>query len=102
MIYLRLFHGRRDPNQEMDNWGSEGPIIGPCMYVHITYGGIIHLGHPIPGKGNLDLYFNDGLVYLDGVYYGDITITTKDVLAKDRLTDKVISLDSAKSLTSIA
>lgn len=102
MIYLRLFHGRRDLNQEMDNWGPDGPIIGPCMYVHITYGGIIHLGHPIPEKGNLDLCFNDGLVYLDGVYYGDVTITTKDVLAEDRLMDKVISIDSTKSLTSIA
>ena len=28
-MYLRLYHGRTDPNQQMDDWGFGGPIIGP-------------------------------------------------------------------------
>jgi hypothetical protein len=36
-MYLRLFHGRTDPAQKMDDWGFAGPTFGPLTcYVH-TY-----------------------------------------------------------------
>ena len=28
-MYLRLYHGRVDPDQEMDDWGFDGPTFGP-------------------------------------------------------------------------
>lgn len=31
--YLHLFHGRKDPNQQMDDWGEDGPYIGPLHAV---------------------------------------------------------------------
>jgi hypothetical protein len=37
MLYIRLFHGRVDPEQDMDDWGSDGPIFGPYHFVHTTY-----------------------------------------------------------------
>ena len=36
-MYLRLYHGRKDPNQQMVDWGFDGPTFGPLSsYVH-TY-----------------------------------------------------------------
>lgn len=36
-LYLGLFHGREVPDKDLDDWGSNGPIIGPLLYVHTTY-----------------------------------------------------------------
>ncbi|MFP6557801.1 hypothetical protein WJ542_05620 [Paraburkholderia sp. B3] len=36
-LYLALFHGRNDPDTGMDDWGFDGPVIGPLEYVHTTY-----------------------------------------------------------------
>ena len=36
-VYLRLFHGRADPEAQMDDWGSEGPTLGPMAFVQTTY-----------------------------------------------------------------
>lgn len=36
-VYLRLFHGRDSVDQDMEDWGEEGPTIGPFRYVQITY-----------------------------------------------------------------
>ena len=36
-MYLRLYHGRSNPDQDMDEWGFVGPTFGPLScYVH-TY-----------------------------------------------------------------
>lgn len=37
MVYIYLFHGRDTITEELDDWGSEGPTIGPFKYVQITY-----------------------------------------------------------------
>ena len=44
MLYIRLFHGRVDPEQDMDDWGSDGPIFGPYHFVHTTYTSFVRLG----------------------------------------------------------
>jgi hypothetical protein len=36
-LYLRLYHGRATPDEQLEDWGSEGPVIGPLEYVHTTY-----------------------------------------------------------------
>lgn len=36
-VYLNLFHGRDDPEQNMDDWGFRGPTLGPMLYVQVTY-----------------------------------------------------------------
>jgi len=36
-VYLRLFHGRRDPEADLEERGSEGPVIGPLAFVQVTY-----------------------------------------------------------------
>ena len=36
-VHLRLFHGRNSPDQDMEDWGFDGPTIGPLEFVHVTY-----------------------------------------------------------------
>lgn len=72
MIYIRLFHGRTDPEQQMDDWGTDGPVLGPYEFAHTTYGWDIKLGKP---DGNCDeLFLHEDMLYYDGVYYGDWSV----------------------------
>jgi hypothetical protein len=38
-LYLGLYHGFKDidARNEADEWGEDGPMIGPLKYVHTTY-----------------------------------------------------------------
>lgn len=38
-LYLNLYHGFPDheSRDEADDWGEQGPLIGPLQYVHTTY-----------------------------------------------------------------
>lgn len=42
--YLKLLHGRETPDEEMDDWGPDGPWIGPLEWFHCTYMTFISLG----------------------------------------------------------
>lgn len=39
-LYLRMWNGNRDyvPGDYVDDWGFDGPHIGPLKYVQVTYG----------------------------------------------------------------
>lgn len=92
-VFLRLFHGRDDPDQEMDDWGFEGPILGPLRYVHITYMSDVkfemersaferffpeefkkyHAQFPQEWiEGQLDVAH--GLIAYGGKFYGDLSV----------------------------
>ena len=58
-VYLYLFHGRATPDEDVEDWGCEGPAIGPLDYVHTTYGSEVKirgakavLEKYLPGYGN--------------------------------------------------
>lgn len=78
-MYLRLIHGRESPDEEMDDWGTNGPCFGPLAWCHITYMSTINLcalgdaqsegTGPMTGKD--PLHIHGGLLYYNGVYYGD-------------------------------
>lgn len=36
-LYLGLFHGRKAVDEDLDDWGFDGPMIGPVKYVQTTY-----------------------------------------------------------------
>ena len=36
-LYLRLFHGRNAVDEQLDDWGFDGPTIGPLSFVHVTF-----------------------------------------------------------------
>ena len=76
-MYLRLYHGRTDPDREMEEWGFAGPTFGPLSsYVHVYC-------------RNFRLYDEDRLseVWLethgdmirwDGCFYGDMRLFIAD------------------------
>ena len=84
-VYLHLFHGRTSPEQDMEDWGTNGPTIGPLDYVHTTYANHIKLGTEDPKvceRFGLDpnfpeLQVSEGLVVWDGKYYGDWSVSTE-------------------------
>jgi len=80
MLYIRLFHGRTDPKQDMDNWGSDGPVFGPYEFVHITYASCVRFGQQ---NGNCDsLYVYEDMLFYNGAYYGDWSVFTDETLKK--------------------
>jgi hypothetical protein len=68
-VYLYLFHGRRDVETQMDDWGESGPFLGPFDFVHCTYGVDLKTD-----QENGELQIVDGLVYYDGWFYGDWSV----------------------------
>ena len=72
MLYIRLFHGRIDPVQDMDDWGSDGPVFGPYKFVHTTYASCIKLADE---NDDIDeLFIFEDMLYYEGVYYGDWSV----------------------------
>jgi hypothetical protein len=74
-LYLTLHHGRDNPEEHMDDWGYDGPIIGPFKWCHITYNATFNFGFPgieEDGTGPCTVVtcVND-LVVFQGKYYGD-------------------------------
>lgn len=79
-LYLGMMHGRHSPDEDMSDWGFNGPVIGPLNYVHTTYGSEVKL--EFVDEADRFAYFGDapqevitvhtdGLLMYDGKYYGD-------------------------------
>jgi hypothetical protein len=103
-IYLQLFHGRDDPNEEMDDFGYDGPTIGPLEYLQLTYMCDIKFAmkptvfntffpeladvkartilNPTEGDIHHSLTIENDLILYDGKYYGDCSITTEQPAPK--------------------
>lgn len=75
-LYVKLFHGRNHPGDDLDDWGFAGPVIGP-VGLSFTYGSVkLHA----PGWGG-DLQHipqAGGCYALEGKYYGDIEVWTEN------------------------
>ena len=81
-VYLELFHGTDTPDRsDLNDWGEQGPILGPLAYVHTTYAGDLKCcpvdceGEPNEGD-SVDLQVTtECLLYYEGMYYGDWSVT---------------------------
>jgi hypothetical protein len=71
-LYLQLYHGRTDPEQQMDDWGFTGPTFGPLSCVVQTYFTTVRL-HGEPYQ-ELWLEQCDDMIVWNGSYYGDMSI----------------------------
>ena len=72
-LYLRLYHGRLDPKEDMEEWGFQGPVFGPLSSVVLTYFSTIR----IYGTNDTDEVWIDtqkDMVMWEGKYYGDFEI----------------------------
>jgi hypothetical protein len=98
LLYLKLFHGRADRKQQMDDWGSDGPVFGPYEYIHTTYGREVKMGPGTEG-GDVDLLLVDeGTIYYAGIEYGDWSVFAAPLL--DDSTKKRLEPFDAKKCTS--
>lgn len=82
MVYIRLFHGRIDPEQSMDDWGSDGPVFGPYKFAHTTYSSTLKLGRS--DEDCHELYLYEDMPYYNGVYYGDWSIFDEEIFKESR------------------
>lgn len=79
-MYLGLFHGRQAPGVDMNNWGSDGPTMGPLKWCHTTYAFNIKIEFENSVDAmhyfgvqqvNCQLEMNGDLLVYGGVFYGD-------------------------------
>lgn len=76
-MYLRLFHGRVTPDEELEDWGKDGPFIGPIKWYHTTYHNHIRFATEQEPDG-ITLTLVDDLLYYKGMYYGDWSVFYHD------------------------
>ena len=99
-VYLELFHGRQTLTEELADWGTEGPIVGPLRYVHTTYATDIKI-ETADGVGEILHLVGEetpDLLYYDGVYYGDWSVFGADAFENNpALLMRVQPFDSAKA-----
>jgi hypothetical protein len=73
-VFIALLHGRNEPDEQLNDWGFAGPVIGPVV-LHWTYG---RLNVHSPELNDFaELPESDGLVRYDGKFYGDFDILTR-------------------------
>lgn len=75
MLTIKLFHGRRDPSEELDDWGSEGPLLQIGGF-NVTYLATYRV--KLRDGDWYEIRFVKDLLFYDGVYYGDFTISDTD------------------------
>jgi hypothetical protein len=74
-MYLTMIHGRNHPEDQLHDWGFDGPMIGPLEYVHVTYCstvniGVIHEGQSLNLHDTMEIV-RGALLLFKGKYYGD-------------------------------
>lgn len=75
-MYLHLYHGRTDPQQDMEDWGTDGPYIGPLATCNVTYLQYFKLAFTdgyATGPGEY-LEIVEDMVLYDGIYYGEFIL----------------------------
>jgi hypothetical protein len=74
LMTLELYHGRADPNMDVDGWGTQGPLLYVDV-VLVTYCDSIRL--QFTGEPDIEFlneYVEGDCFYYDGVYYGDWSV----------------------------
>jgi hypothetical protein len=74
-VYLYLIHGRKSPDQQMEDWGFNGPTQGPFAAIHATY--LSSLRCIREDSSELEIKFHEDMLAFDGAYYGDFEITSE-------------------------
>ena len=72
-LYLRLYHGRNHPDQEMHGWGFNGPVFGPLTAMVMTYLTTVRLYGP-NAPDELWLTTHGDMVVWHGDYFGDFEL----------------------------
>ena len=87
-LYLLLFHGRHDPQEQLDGWGFAGPIFKIEGGLSVTYACEIEF---VDARAVMHvLHFVDDMVYYNHCWYGDFAVIDEDMLQR-RHKGRVIS-----------
>ena len=91
-LYLELWHGRDYPDEQLDDWGKQGPVLGPFDYVHIVY--LTHIQARYSNSDKvLDMdeirIVNDLILYA-GVYYGDCAIHSEETVKSSEVLQRLL------------
>ena len=78
-VYLELFHGRKK-NEQLEDWGTQGPILGPFAHVQTTYGLHIKCGEVKTGDLELELDLKEDMVLYKQIYYGDWSVFGHEIM----------------------
>ena len=75
VLYLKLFHGRTNIEDNLDDWGFDGPILGPLKYVHGTHRHHLAIEYDTSEGPAVDgwLEYVEDCIYYDGAYFGDFS-----------------------------
>lgn len=73
-LYLRITHGRNNPNEDLEDWGFDGPHIGPFHWMHGTYFTTFRLGTEDESGREAELHLHGDLLVVEGKFYGDWTV----------------------------
>lgn len=93
-MYIGLFHGFNEETYDhdkslLDDWGAQGPVIGPLKYAHTTFASHVKLGFtgkneeyvPVMYQGSMgsmnELEVRKGCLIFDGIAFGDWTVFQK-------------------------
>ena len=93
-LYINLFHGRDYPQEELNDWGFDGPILGPFSDIHITYKELIRLF--VDDDWEFEVEYVEDLFYYDGKYYGDWSIITKPDIKIPEIKSRMQKPDAEK------
>jgi hypothetical protein len=86
-FYLSLFHGRTHPDKELDDWGLEGPILGPFDQINVTYMAGVRLFFDNNGdEEEYEVRIVEDMFFYDGIYYGDWAVLTDAKVMGAKLT----------------
>lgn len=75
-VYVHLYHGREKADEDLENWGFDGPTLGPFEQVVWTYG-TIRLQSTEDGE-LWDLPRHEDMIVWRGHYFGDFAIHTDE------------------------
>lgn len=83
-LSLKLFHGRNTPYEQLDDWGFDGPALGPFERVQFTYGTFtVHTA-----EDEIQLTTVNELLFYDGKFYGDATVCLASETPPDEQVDE--------------
>lgn len=102
-VYVQLFHGRSNPDQDLQDWGEQGPVF-LVDWFHVTYLHHIRMGDAT--DDNMELNLVEDMLYYDGMYYGDWSVfhnlqpPAKDPtdIAEKGILSRLVKYDAAKAV----
>jgi hypothetical protein len=93
-VVIHLYHGRKDPQEQLEDWGEDGPLLGPFDGIHHTY--LHHIRPVIDGDSPADLAVVEDMYYYDGMYYGDMVIQSEELAKKEFPNKEIEAFDPNK------